>query len=141
MQPDSRLYFLLNVAQQALRQRVDRECVERVGLTSAQAGLLFYVARHEGCLLKDVASGLGLKNAAITGLVARVEKTGCIRREVSAADARATKVFLTAKGHKKLLAIKQLNDEFNALLRRGFAAPEVDVVLRFLRHVIALAEA
>lgn len=141
MQPDSRLYFLLNVAQQALRQRVDRECLERVGLTSAQAGLLFYVARHEGCLLKDVATGLGLKNAAITGLVARVEKTGCVRREASAEDARATRLLLTAKGQKKLLAIKQLNDELNARLRRGFAVSEVEVVSRFLRHVLTVAEA
>jgi len=132
---DRRLYFLLNVAQQALRQRVDRECLERVGLTSAQTGLLFYVAKHEGCLLKEVASGLGLKSAAITGLVTRCEKTGCIKRQGSSSDARATTLHLTAKGQKKLLEIKRLNEELGTRLRRGFAGEEIEVVLRFLEHV------
>lgn len=141
MSVDRRLYFLLNIAQQALRQRVDRECLERVGLTSAQTGLLFYVAKHEGCLLKEVASGLGLKNAAITGLVTRSEKTGCIRRQGSSSDARATTLHLTAKGQKKLLEIKRLNDELNTRLRQGFESAELDVVFRFLQHVLELGRA
>jgi MarR family transcriptional regulator, organic hydroperoxide resistance regulator len=141
VQQDKRLYFQLNLAQQALRQRVDRECIARVGLTSAQAGLLFYVAQHDGCLLKDLASGLGLKNAAITGLVARTERTGCVRRQASREDARATLLHLTAKGRAKLLEIKRLNERFNEQLRDGFSAAELDVVLRFLQHCGTLAEA
>lgn len=140
MKADKRLYFQLNVAQQALRLRVDQECLARVGLTSAQAGLLFYVAQHEGCLLKELANGLGLKNAAITGLVARTERTGCVRRQVSRVDARATELHLTAKGRAKLLEIKKLNEQFNEQLREGFRPDEIETVLRFLKHCADLAE-
>jgi DNA-binding MarR family transcriptional regulator len=137
--PDERLYFLLSSAQQSLRQKVDQECVARVGLTSAQAGLLFYVAQHDCCALGELAQGLGVKNAAITGLVARTEKTGCIRREVSRDDARSAQLHLTAKGQKKLGEIKRLNTSFNERLRGDFSSSEIDLVLRFLRHVRALA--
>lgn len=135
------MYFLLNAAPQALRQRVDRECLERVGLTSAQAGVLFFLAKHDGCLLKELSEGLHVKSAAITGLVARTERTGCIRRQTSGEDARATQLFLTAKGQKKLLEIKRLNQALSDALRAGFSEAEVDVVLRFLSHVLALSSA
>lgn len=137
---DKRLYFLLSTAQQGLRKYVDEQGVERTGLTSAQMGVLFYLEHHDGCLLKELGEGVGVKNAAITGLVARTERTGCIRRRASAEDGRATQVFITAKGHKKLDEIKRLNDELGRRLREGFEEREIAVVLRFLRHVADIAQ-
>jgi DNA-binding MarR family transcriptional regulator len=136
---DKRLYFLLNVAQQALRKHVDEEGLERTGLTSAQMGVLFYVAKHDGCLLKDLGEGLGIKNAGITGLVARTEKTGCIKRKASALDGRATHLHLTAKGERKLQEIKRLNDELGRSLCSGFSESELETVSRFFQHVIHVA--
>jgi len=137
---DKRLYFLLNVAQQALRKRTDDEGLARTGLTSAQMSVLFYVARHDGCLLKDLGQGLGVKNAAITGLVARTEKTGCIKRKASSVDGRATHLHLTAKGQRKVEEIKKVNEELNRDLRQGFSEAELDTVSRFFKHVIELAD-
>lgn len=140
MYVDKRLYFLLNVAQQAIRKRVDDDALARVGLTSAQCGVLFFVAKHDGCLLKELAEGLGLKNAAITGLVARTEKTGCLRRDASPDDARATKLHLTAKGQRKLREIGALNQTLQARLTEGFAESELALIARFLEHVIAVGK-
>jgi DNA-binding MarR family transcriptional regulator len=50
---------------------------------------------------------------------------------------RATQVFLTAEGKKKLALVALLNDELNRFLRRGFSEAEIDVVLRFLNEVLA----
>jgi DNA-binding MarR family transcriptional regulator len=136
---DKRLYFLLNVAQQALRKRMDEDGVARTGLTSAQMGVLFYVAKHDGCLLKDLGRGLGVKNAAITGLVARTEKTGCLKRKASSLDGRATHLHLTAKGQRKLEEIKKLNDELGRELKSGFSESELETVSRFLQHVVAIS--
>jgi len=138
---EERLYFLLNTAQHVLRKFVDEEGLARTGLTSAQMGLLFFVARHEGCLLNEVAAGLDLKSATVTGLLARTEKTGVIRRRTSADDRRAAQLFLTPKGRRLLGEIHQLNQELNAALREGFSSEELAVVMRFLRHVRALPEA
>lgn len=136
---DKRLYFSLSVAQQALRKHVDEQGLARTGLTSAQMGVLFYVAKHDGCLLKELAEGIGIKNAAITGLVARTEKTGNIRRRASSEDGRATHLHLTAKGQKKLEEIHKLNDELHRALRSGFDEGEIEIVLRFLQHAAAIA--
>src|SRR5262245_21962764 len=108
---DRRLYFALVTAAQSLRQHVDSQSIDRLGLTSAQAGVLFYVAAHEGCLLKDLAKGLALKSSAITGLVERTERTGCVRRRESPDDGRATRLELTAKGRKQPDTLRHLNDE------------------------------
>lgn len=137
---DKRLYFLLNVAQQALRKRMDEDGVARTGLTSAQMSVLFYVAKHDGCLLKDLGSGLGVKNAAITGLVARTEKTGCLKRKASSLDGRATHLHLTAKGQRRLEEIKKLNDELGRELKRGFNEAELATVTRFFEHVLDVAK-
>jgi MarR family transcriptional regulator, organic hydroperoxide resistance regulator len=137
---DKRLYFLLNVAQQALRKRMDEDGVARTGLTSAQMGVLFYVAKHDGCLLKDLGQGLGVKNAAITGLVARTEKTGCIKRKASSIDGRATHLHLTAKGQRKLEEIKKLNDELGKELKSGFSESELETVSRFFNHVLTISK-
>lgn len=91
--------------------------------------------------MKELAAGLGIKNAAVTGLVARTEKTGCIRREISSEDGRATMLHLTPRGENKLTEIKRLNDTFNEQLRAGFSPEEIDVVLRFLDHAVALSGA
>lgn len=133
---ERRLFLLLNRAQHALQKRVDAEALRRTGLTSAQMGVLLHLLRHDGCLLKELGEGLGLKNAAMTGLVARTESTGCCERRESPDDGRATQVFLTAKGRKKLALVARLNDELNRLLREGFSDEEVDVVLRFLNEVL-----
>lgn len=137
---DKRLYFLLNVAQQALRKRMDEEGVARTGLTSAQMGVLFYIAKHDGCLLKDLGRGLGVKNAAITGLVARTEKTGCIKRKASSIDGRATHLHLTAKGQRKLEEIKRLNEELGRELKSGFIEAELETVARFFQHVMTVSK-
>ncbi|MDB4975025.1 MAG: MarR family transcriptional regulator [Myxococcaceae bacterium] len=136
---EKRLYFLLNLAQQTLRKRVDELAVARVGLTSAQVGVLFFLARHDGALLMDVARGVGIKNAAISGLVDRIEQTGCVQRKASRADGRAVELHLTAKGRKKLSEIERLNRELDAWLREGFSPDEVALVLRFLGRVLERA--
>jgi DNA-binding MarR family transcriptional regulator len=135
---EERLYYLLNTAQHALRSHVDEEGLARTGLTSAQMGLLFFVAKNDGCLVNEVSAGLRLKNAAVTGLIARTEKTGVIRRRPSTEDRRATHLFLTPKGRRLLAEIHGLNQELNAALREGFSVEELTIVLRFLNHVRGL---
>ena len=133
---EKRLYFLLNLAQHALRKHVDGQSLKRLGLTSAQMGVLQFLARRESCTLGELAVGIGVKNAAITGLMARTERTGCIVSRKSREDARATEIVLTTKGRDKVREVKALNHELNAQLRGGFSDDEIDVVLRFLEHVL-----
>ena len=137
---DERLYYQLNTAQHELRQFVDKEALARTGLTSVQMGLLFFVAKHDGCLQKDAGRGLGLKDATVTGLIARTERAGVIRRRSSPEDGRATQLFLTAKGRRLLTEVHELNRELNTALRGKFSSEEIAVVLRFLNHVRSLPQ-
>jgi DNA-binding MarR family transcriptional regulator len=77
-----------------------------------------------------------VKPAAITGLVARTVKTGCVRTQASRADGRATQAYLTAKGRERVAEIRELGRELNRRLYDGFSEAELDTVRRFLHHVL-----
>jgi MarR family transcriptional regulator, organic hydroperoxide resistance regulator len=133
---ERRLYFLLNLATQVLRRRVDESALSRTGLTSAQLGVLQFLATNEGCKLAELARGVGVKQSAIGGLVERTERTGCIRTQRGQEDARSTQVYLSPKGRKLLTQMAELNRELNTQLRGDFSDAEIEVVLRFLNHVL-----
>ena len=130
--PDRRLIFLLNVAQRRLQRWVEQQMAAENGLTSAQSGVLFYLGRHDGALIGDIAMALDLVPSAMSGLADRMERSGLVERQPDSADGRAWRVHLTAAGQaarKRALARTQA---LNARLMEGFSDKEIDVVARWL---------
>ncbi len=105
-----------------------------MNITVAQAAALFYLSRHDGCLLSDLASGLDLNNSAITGLAARMQKAGLVERCADPGDGRAMRVYLTAKGKALHGRVRETLQDFNAEIERGFSAEDMQIVYRFLAH-------
>lgn len=129
---DRRLFLLLDRARNRLFKRANRELLHSANITVAQGAALFYLSRHDGCLLSDLADGLDLNNSAITGLAARMEKNGLIKRQACPQDRRAMRAHLTEKGKKAHEAVKETLRGFNAEIEAGFSPEEMDVVYRFL---------
>ena len=138
--PDQRLYYLINRAQHHLRKLVDRVSLQRVGVSSAQVGALFLIAQRPGCSQADIASELGQDESAITTMLKRMERSELIERRRNPNDGRSNLVYLTWRGEKTLRSVRGLLADFNKQLTQGFSADEVDIVLRFIRHVNSLEE-
>jgi DNA-binding MarR family transcriptional regulator len=129
---DRRLFLLLDRARNRLFKRANRKLLHSANITVSQGAALFYMSRHDGCLLSDLAEGLDLNNSAITGLALRMEKNGLIERRPCPEDGRAMRAHLTEKGRAAHESVKEALRGFNTEIERGFTPQEMDVVYRFL---------
>lgn len=135
--PGHRFYYLLNVAQHALRRSAERACQEHLGITAVQLGALFVVSQSPECTQRELARALALKESAITGLVKRMVDSGLLIRKVSERDARARVLSLSTRGRALTKRARPLMTEMNQRLGQGYTERELAVVARFLGDVQA----
>lgn len=128
---DHRLVYLLNVGQKRLH-RWSQARAAAGGVTAAQAGLLFFLARNDGALTSEAATALDLKAPGMSGLVERAERAGLVERHADEFDGRASRLWLTKAGRVALKRSKTGLADLNVRLTDGFNASELDVVARWL---------
>ncbi|MCM1975983.1 MULTISPECIES: MarR family winged helix-turn-helix transcriptional regulator [Streptomyces] len=116
-EPGQRLYFLLQRAAHQLRTAADRRCLAAAGITTAQLGALFAVEDRPGVTQQQLARTLGLRESAVTGLVARLTAAGLLARSAHPTEHRAVVLELTEAGSAALDAARPEIDRFNAELR------------------------
>lgn len=83
----------------------------------------------------EAGAALDLGPAGISGLVDRMAAAGLVERRSDPSDARASRIFLTAKGRKALVRAKDVAHETNARLMDGFSVEEIDIVARWLTSI------
>ena len=129
---DRRLFFILDRAHTRLCKEADNYLSEKSGVSTSQAAVLTYLGYHDRCRLTDLAEGIGRNNAAITGLVTRMEADDLLERITLSSDRRSKAVALTDKGWA--LREQVMNDfrDFNDRLVKGLSDSEVEAVLKFL---------
>ena len=129
---DSSLFFILDRAHTRLCKEADNYLAEKSGVSTSQAAVLIYLGYHDRCRLTDLAQGIGRNNAAITGLVTRMETEDLLERITLTSDRRSKAVALTDAGWA--LREQVMNDfrDFNDRLVKGLSDSEVQAVLKFL---------
>ena len=129
---DRRLFLLLERAHTRVFRDANNHLKSSIGLTVSQGGALFFLNRHDGCRIGDLALGIGLGAPAATGLVDRMAKSGLVRRGAEKDDARASRVYLTEKGRGVSGAVADELKIFNDAIAHGFTDAEMETVYRFL---------
>ena len=133
--PNRRLFFLLSAANRRVQRWIEAEMAAKGGLTAAQSGVLFLLAKRDGALIGEVAEALDATPSAMTGLVDRMARGGLLERRPDPEDGRAQRLYLTEKGRDALAYAKRGLDSINAQLTEGFTPEEVDAVARWLTHL------
>lgn len=133
---DKRLFYLMNRAQHRAFKFAEIESEKRIGLSVTQSAALMFIAKNEGSLQKALSEETGLNQSAVTGLVGRMINNGLIERKTCPIDGRASRLYLSKTGRKKLPEIAPLVEEMNKKLVADFTAKEIDTVTRFLNSVI-----
>jgi DNA-binding MarR family transcriptional regulator len=128
---EHRLVYLLNVGQRRLH-RWSQARTAAGGVTSAQAGLLFFLGSNDGALTSEAAAALDLGAPGMSGLAERTERAGLIERRPDENDGRASRLWLTEAGRLARQRSKASMKVLNARLTEGFTAAEIDVVARWL---------
>ena len=133
---DRRHFFVLDRTFLQIAQAADIALSEGSGLGRAQAAVLVYLGYHDGCSLTELSEGTGRRNAAITGLVDRMEATELITRKKSYGDRRQRTVHLTDTGWKIREEVMADFRDFNSQLTRGLNEAEVAAVMKFLSNSV-----
>lgn len=133
---DRRLFFLFDRTHTRLSKEADSYLSEKSDVSTSQAAVLIYLGYHDGCRLTDLAEGTGRNNAAITGLVTRMEADGLVERLSLPSDRRAKAVALTDAGWVKREQVMNDFRDFNDRLVKGLSESEVSAVLKFLSVAI-----
>jgi DNA-binding MarR family transcriptional regulator len=102
------------------------------GVKPAQATALLYLGYHNGCQLSELADGVGSNNAAVTGLVSRMEKSDLVTRRSMQSDGRGKTVHLTEKGLRTREQVMQILRALDERLSTHFTDAELETVNRFL---------
>lgn len=115
----------MHQAHRALFRAADRTLMMRFGITTAQHGVLLYLAERDGATMGEIAGAIGLKSAATSGLIDRMEKKRLVDRQPSALDGRSYIVYLRPYGREIVAASKELLAEANAQLLAGFSGDQL----------------
>lgn len=136
MPADRRLFFLLHRAHRAASAHVNARAIAELGVSSSQLAALYYVAKHPGCSMTEVANLLDLNKSALSGLVQRLESAEVLRREPNPRDGRGHMLFVTKKGEAVRAQSIPLVRKMTAEMTDGFSPAEVDTVFRFLNSLV-----
>lgn len=132
---DRRLFFLLTVGQRRVQRWIDVRAGDSASVSAAQAGVLFYLLHHEDALVGEVGAALQLSPSSMTGLANRMVAAGLLTRLADAEDGRATRLRVTAAGHKAIARARDILSELNTLLHDDFTEAELEVVARWLGNL------
>ena len=133
---DRRLFFLMHRAHRGLLGYVNTRTHAELGVSGSQLAALYYVAKHPGCSMTEVANLLDLNKSAASGLLQRLEAADVVRREPNPRDGRGHMLFVTKKGEAVRAQSLPLVRKLTAEITEGFSASEVDTIYRFLNALV-----
>lgn len=135
-----KIFHMLHLAHRALFRAADRTVMARYGITAAQNSLLLYLLKNEGVRMSVAAEAIGLKNAALSGLVDRMERKGLLKREVSENDGRSYRLSTCQAGRDIAEQSQSLIRAANDDLMHGFSVEEQATITKFLEQVVDRAD-
>ena len=132
---DRRLFLLIEIAARRLSRDADARLKAEAGVTSAQAAVLFLLARRGERRMGEIGDTLSLNPPAVTGLVSRMEALGLVRKTASKTDRRSAVVSLSEKGRALGDAAEASLRGLNTELESRLGEDDSDVLHRVLTRL------
>lgn len=129
---DRRLFLLLEIAARKLNRDADARLKSEAGVTSAQAAVLFLLARRGERRMGEIGDMLSLNPPAVTGLVNRMEALSLVTKVAAQDDKRSALVSLTEKGRAMGDAADHVLKELNTELETRLGEEDSDMLHRVL---------
>src|SRR6185369_1390541 len=97
---------------------------------------MIYIRDNEGPSMRSVAEHLSITAPSATSLVSALIKKGLVRRARDSRDARASRIYLTKKGEKLLVATQTEGRKVLAKVFAPLSPRELATLSRFLERVL-----
>lgn len=107
-----------------IRRGIETAPSRRPTITLARFDLLASLHRRDGSALSSLSEALLVSAGNVTGLVARAERDGLVRRAPDAEDRRVVRVWLTRKGRTTIERLLPIHAEHVHRLLEGLAPLE-----------------
>jgi DNA-binding MarR family transcriptional regulator len=133
-----RFVMLLNRAQRVVQRWIETRPEAWDGVSSAQVGMLFFLAKRDGAPIGEIAQALQVAPAAVTNLSKRMEAANLVERFADADDGRLTRLRLSPSGQRARDQATKVLEDLNARLSDGFSPDELATVARWLAHVVEM---
>lgn len=101
-------------------------------ITTDQFALIRAVQRAPGIRQSELCEELFADANTITAMVSLLERRGVLRRQVCKEDARARRLFVTAKGNRLMQALSAEWEPFRELLFKCFEGPDGEQALELM---------
>ena len=108
------------------------------GITSRQLAILVAAAQNPGTSQRTIGDLVALDMNTISDLLRRMEKNRLIERRVSASDARAVDIRISAMGKAILSSIYKDNNRYQDALVENLSARETTQLKTLLRKLLDL---
>jgi DNA-binding MarR family transcriptional regulator len=109
-----------------LSRRLRQEANE--GATPSQLAALATVERHGPITLGDLAGHERVRPPTMTRIVAGLEETALVRRDIDPTDRRVARVTITSEGSRLLARSRTRKDAFLASLLDELSTEEIAIV-------------
>jgi len=130
-----RIYYLLQVAAHRLRTAADRNALAHAGVTAAQAGALFIIAKTPGATQRHVAQALHQRESAVTAMMTRLISANLVRRARNPDDARAWLLHLTPDGQRAHDIVREQSRALNVRLKAELGEADLAALARALETI------
>ncbi len=126
--------FRLLQAAKAQRARAGAHLM-RIGLHPGQELVLKVLADADGRTMSQLALALGVQPPTVTKMVTRLSGQGYVRRQVSDADGRLARVYLTEEGRELVLSVDKAWKRLEREAMSGIDDKDRKKMRRLLRQV------
>lgn len=108
---------------------------QQAGLYYGQPMILEFITAHPSCTQKELAHGLHISPASAATSLKRLEKAGLITRTADESDTRKNRLSLTQNGISALKRFRNICDETDCRMFRGFSEKEQETLKNLLERL------
>ena len=108
---------------------------QKAGLYYGQPMILEYIKEHNFCTQKELADSLHISPASVATSIKRLEKGGFVKRSTDKDDIRKNRLSLTEYGLKSLTDFREICDETDKKMFKGFSEEECELLCEYLQRL------
>jgi DNA-binding MarR family transcriptional regulator len=120
----------------ALLDQMRMRIWDRDGLTVTQLRVLTHLNEREGLSNAELADLLYVTRPSVSALLERLERGGCIRREVAQNDRRGISIWLEERGRETVKNLRAETQDYAASLMEDLSPAEIDQLAASLNRLV-----
>ncbi len=110
--------------------------IQESGLSQSQMMSLFYLHRHQGAAIKDLANHLGISNPAVSQLIEKLVRSELVTRIDNPSDRRGKLLELTEKGKVVVSDAKYAHHQWIKTLAETIQPEEVPLIYQAIQIIL-----